>query len=86
MAHLSISARTHGDDYQARWFWLQACRMFYDRPCVERVGYELALARAFDDVVASYRRPVPDERGDKVEVDGFQAKFNVDQRREFTCK
>jgi hypothetical protein len=75
-----------GDDYQARWFWLQACRLFEERPTVERVGYELALAKAFDDVVSFYGHPVPDERNDPVDTDCFQAKSHVDQAGAFTCQ
>lgn len=85
MAFRAVAARSLGDDYQARWFWIQACRLFDDRPCVERVGYELALARAFDDVVTFHCRPAVDEFGDPIDVDCFQAKFHVDQRRQFTC-
>src|SRR6266536_1409424 len=75
-----------GDDYQARWFWLQACRLFEDRSAVARVGYELALAKAFDDVVSFYGRLVPDERNDLVDTDCFQAKSHVDQAGTFTYR
>ena len=56
----AVKARMAGDDYQARWFWLQACRLFYKDTYVERVGYELDEFKAFDDVVVKYKKPISD--------------------------
>jgi hypothetical protein len=85
LVHEAIAARLAGDDYQARWFWLQACRLFAAPPAaVLRVAYELALAKAFDDVVTFYRTPIRDERANLIDIDCYQAKFHVDQRKPFT--
>ena len=46
---------------------------------VGSVGYEIAEAKSFDDVVVSYDPPVSDDRGGKVTTDYFQIKFHVSQ-------
>ena len=75
----AVSARMQGDDYQARFFWLQVCRLFQPHTKVSSVGYEVEDARAFDDVVVSYNPPVNDDRGGVVTTDYFQLKFHVSQ-------
>ena len=75
----AVSARMQGDDYQARFFWLQVCRLFQPHTKVASVGYEVADARAFDDVVVSYDPAVNDDRGGEVTTDYFQVKFHVSQ-------
>jgi hypothetical protein len=75
-----------GDDYQARFFWLQACRLFQPHSKVIRVGYELDDVRFFDDVAAFYSEPLTDERGDLVRADYYQIKYHVDQVGAFTWK
>ena len=75
----AVIARTEGDDYQARFFWLQICRLFQSHTKVNRVGYEVADAKSFDDVVVSYSPPAHDDRGGEVTTDYFQVKFHVSQ-------
>ena len=75
----AVIARTEGDDYQARFFWLQICRLFQPHTKVTRVGYEFAEAKSFDDVVVSYSPPANDDRGGEVTTDYFQIKFHVSQ-------
>ena len=75
----AVSARMQGDDYQARFFWLQVCRLFQPHTKVSSVGYEAEDARAFDDVVVTYNPPVNDDRGGMVTTDYFQVKFHVSQ-------
>lgn len=79
----AVIPRMQGDDYQARFFWLQACRLFEEHSKVLRVGYELDRIRFFDDVAVFYGTPVPDERGGQVFADYFQIKFHVDQAGAF---
>src|SRR2546427_6740586 len=45
----AVSARLQGDDYQARYFWIEACRLFMADSSVSRVGY-IADPRAFDGI------------------------------------
>ena len=75
----AVVARMEGDDYQARFFWLQVCRLFEPHTKVSSVGYEVDDARAFDDVVVSYAPPVNDDRGGVVATDYYQVKFHVSQ-------
>lgn len=76
--------RMQGDDYQARFFWLQACRLFEEHSKVVRVGYELDVIKSFDDVVVSYAVPIPDERGDLIQAEYYQVKFHVSLAGAFT--
>ena len=41
-------------NYQHRYFWIQACRLFHQRNLVRRVAIEKVELRAFDDVSAFY--------------------------------
>ena len=75
----AVSARMQGDDYQARFFWLQICRLFQPHTKVSSVGYEVVEAKSFDDVVVSYAPPVNDDRGGTVTTDYFQIKYHVSQ-------
>ncbi len=79
----AVIPRMQGDDYQARFFWLQACRLFEPHSKVSRVGYELEDVQFFDDVAAFYDEPIPDERGDLIRADYYQIKFHVDQAGAF---
>ncbi len=81
----AVIPRMQGDDYQARFFWLQACRLFQPYTKVCHVGYELDRIKSFDDVVVKYSEPLCFERGDLVEADYFQVKFHVSQAGAFTC-
>lgn len=83
----AVVARIQGDDYQARFFWLTACRLFEKHSRVVRVGYEVDSAvapKAFDDVVAIYSSPVLDGRGGFVSADYYQVKFHVNHAGAFT--
>ena len=50
----AIAARNQGDDYQARWFWCQACRLFGTHTKVVRVAYEANNVKSFDDIVVYF--------------------------------
>lgn len=67
-----------GNTYQAYYFWLSACRLFADSGAVERVGFEIPDVKSLDDFSVHYARPIYDERGDPIDADFFQVKFNVD--------
>lgn len=81
----AVIPRMQGDDYQARFFWLQACRLFQPYTKVCHVSYELDRIKSFDDVVVKYSEPLCLERGDLVEADYFQVKFHISQAGAFTC-
>lgn len=80
----AIAARSQGDDYQARWFWLQVCRLFQPRSKVMRVGYEVADVKSLDDVAVYYGDDMPDEDGHDLRADYFQVKFHVTGAGSFT--
>lgn len=81
----AVIPRLQGDDYQGRFFWFQACRLFQDHTKVQRVAYEYDDVKSFDDVAVFYSEPVPDERGGTCSADYFQVKFHVDHNGSFTC-
>src|SRR4051812_33676468 len=80
----AVVARPQGDDYQARVFWLEGCRLFSPYSKVARVAYELDRIKTFDDVVVTYSTPLPDERGGTVSIDYYQAKYHVDRAGRLT--
>lgn len=78
----AVIALQQGFDYQARWFWNEALRLFRSEPVLERVAIEAPAPRGFDDVVSHPARPRDrDVWGEPVGIDGFQAKFHVDQSK-----
>ena len=72
----AIAARNQGDDYQARWFWCQACRLFGPHTKVVRVAYEAYNVKSFDDIVVYFDGMV-DEEGNNLNAEYFQVKFHV---------
>lgn len=73
----AVVARMQGDDYQARWFWIHACRLFEDRSKVIRVAYEKENIKSFDDVAVIYGDGMYDEDGNPLSADYYQVKFHV---------
>jgi hypothetical protein len=80
----AIGARTQGDDYQARVFWLNATRLLLPYSRVVRVVYENPATRYFDDVAVYYDCDIAIERGDRCKSDHFQVKFHVDHSGRFS--
>ena len=74
----AVRARVLGDEYQHRFFWIEACRLYTNTRNVARVGIEVPLLRAFDDVVTTYRSPLVDAHGRAcVRADHHQLKFHL---------
>jgi SMODS-associated and fused to various effectors sensor domain len=80
----AIAARTQGDDYQARWFWYEVCRLFLDNTHVDRVVYEHENIKSLDDVAVYYRDGMIDEHGHPLRADYYQVKFHVTAAGAFT--
>jgi SMODS-associated and fused to various effectors sensor domain len=80
----AVGARTQGDDYQARFFWLNACRLLMPNSPVIRVVYENPDTLYFDDVAVYYKCDVAIERGEHCKSDHFQVKFHVDHSGRFS--
>jgi hypothetical protein len=74
----AVVARKHGDDFQARLFWLHAALLLNPKGPVIRVGYETG-PKAFDDVLVEYdpARAPQDHHGQPVLRDHFQCKWHV---------
>jgi hypothetical protein len=72
-----IVARQQGDDYQARWFWLQACALFDESSKVEKVVYEDDTLKSFDDVAVYHHLGYTDEVGMPLHAKFYQVKFHV---------
>jgi hypothetical protein len=83
MVH-AIGARTQGDDYQARVFWLNACRLLMPNSNVVRVVYENPETQFFDDVGVYYGCECAIERGEYCKSDHYQVKFHVDHSGRFS--
>ena len=80
----AVSARQQGDAYQARAFWLKACRLFLPHTKVERVGYEINDMPHFDDIAVFYGNDVSDWHGNTLDSDYYQVKWHVDQSGSIT--
>ena len=83
----AVVARIQGDEYQARWFWIQVCRLFEDRTKVIRVVYERENIKSFDDVVIFYTNGMIDHYDcSPLSMDCFQVKFHVTAAGDITWK
>jgi len=69
----AIAARMQGDDYQARWFFIQALRMFDRGSPVTSVALEQGHFPWFDDIVTRYAPGKSVRRA----ADAHQIKFHV---------
>ncbi|WP_169713762.1 SAVED domain-containing protein [Paludifilum halophilum] len=79
----AVIARKDGDDYQAYFFWLQACQLFYDTG-VKKVGFEDDAYKSFDDIAVFHDTPELDAFGQSVEADYYQVKYRVVQGEHIT--
>lgn len=70
-----------GMEFQYRTFWIEACRLFFERQVVGRVSIERPELRAFDDVVTGYSQPIFDAHNRLISGDHFQTKSHVDYAR-----
>lgn len=71
-----------GIEYQHRYFWIEACRLFVEGSAVRRVSLERPIVRVFDDVVTDYAVDQIDGHGRSVNADRAQLKFHVDYARD----
>jgi hypothetical protein len=73
----AVTARWHGDNYQARVFWENAFNLLLPQSCVVEVTFEADGPKAFDDVVVKYDPPIARSGPDKVSADYHQVKWHV---------
>lgn len=82
---MAVRSIIQGLDYQARWFWLEAARLFRHEPVVRRVALEaIGYAKSFDDVVTVPIRSDRNAWGQQVDIDLYQAKFKVVHTKRIT--
>jgi len=82
----AVIARMQGDDYQALYFWYKACGLFHEHTKIKTISYEYDEAKAFDDVVIEYEKPIADELDRMIYADFYQIKFHVTHGGEMTCR
>ena len=73
----AVTARWHGDNYQARIFWENAFNLLIPDSCVVEVTFEANGPKAFDDVVVKYDPPVPRSGPDRISAEYHQIKWHV---------
>lgn len=74
----AVTARWHGDNYQARVFWENALNLLDDNSCVVEVTFEANGPKSFDDVVVRYDPPVARSGPDRVNAEYHQVKWHVE--------
>jgi len=75
----AVIPRLQGDDYQAYYFWVRACDLFFDYTKVTKIAYEYDEMKSFDDVVLFYNPPIADRHGGKIHAEYFQVKYHATQ-------
>lgn len=74
----AVTARWHGDNYQARVFWENALNLLDDCSCVVEVTFEANGPKAFDDVIVRYDPAVARSGPDRIHAEFHQIKWHVE--------
>lgn len=74
----AVTARWHGDNYQARIFWENAFNLLMPESCVVEVTFEANGPKSFDDVVVRYDPAVARSGSKNVPADYHQVKWHVE--------
>src|SRR3546814_5060716 len=78
----AVTARWHGDNYQARIFWENAFNLLLPHSCVVEVTFEANGPKAFDDVVVKYDPPVARSGPERVSAEYHQVKRSEEHKSE----
>lgn len=73
----AVIPRWHGDNYQARVFWLNALSLLDSTSLVVEVTFEANGPKAFDDVVVKYDPPAPSPGRERIAAAYHQVKWHV---------
>lgn len=73
----AVIPRWHGDNYQARIFWMNALNLLRPHSCVVEVTFEANGPKSFDDIVVRYKPPVAGSGPDPVTTEYHQVKWHV---------
>lgn len=79
----AVTARWHGDNYQARIFWENAFNLLDTSSCVVEVSFEADGPKAFDDVVVKYDPPVARSGPNRISAEYHQIKWHVERGGRF---
>jgi SMODS-associated and fused to various effectors sensor domain len=79
----AVTARWHGDNYQARIFWENAFNLLDASSCVVEVSFEADGPKAFDDVVVKYDPPVARSGPNRISAEYHQVKWHVERGGRF---
>ncbi len=82
----AVTARWHGDNYQARVFWDNALNLLVSEECVAEVTFEANGPKSFDDVIVKYDPPVVRSGLDAISVDYHQVKWHTETGGRFGYK
>lgn len=74
----AVTARWHGDNYQARIFWENAFNLLDEHSCVIEVTFEADGPKSFDDIVVRYDPPVVRSGPARIAADYHQIKWHVE--------
>jgi hypothetical protein len=79
----AVTARWHGDNYQARIFWENAFNLLDASSCVVEVSFEADGPKAFDDVIVKYDPPVARSGPNRISAEYHQVKWHVERGGQF---
>ena len=80
----AVDAKWHGDDYQARFFWICAAQLRNpETPHVIEVTFEGDGPKSFDDVIVRYDPPRRSAGPNRVSADFHQIKWHVTSEGRF---
>lgn len=79
----AVVPRWHGDNYQARVFWINALNLLAPETCVAEVTFEADGPKAFDDVVVKYDPPVARGGPARIAAEYHQVKWHVESGGRF---
>ncbi|WEK35960.1 MAG: SAVED domain-containing protein [Candidatus Pseudobacter hemicellulosilyticus] len=81
----SVIALQAGLDFQGSFFWFQAAKLRMAHTKVAKIQWEsTSTVEGFDDVVVHYD-PGTLAGANLIRKDGYQVKYHVDHKRQFTC-
>ncbi|MBL7706759.1 MAG: SAVED domain-containing protein [Taibaiella sp.] len=80
----AVIARQTGDEFQANFFWVQACGLNIPGTGISSVSWEQGGTFGFDDVVVKYTPEKPDKDGTTYAQEFYQVKYHVDEAKGFT--
>ena len=82
----AVTARWHGDNYQARVFWENALNLLGKHSRVDEVTFEADGPKTFDDVIVRYKSSGSISGSKRVNAEYHQVKWHVDTGGRFGYK